>query len=79
MFPQYFYKKRIKTDPLKKKISVQLVGTSFVFIFGSGQPYHRTVPNGGITVGMGQDQSGLPRIRTWVLAQMVAGGQRPKP
>ena len=27
----------------------------FVFIFGSGQSYHRTVPDGGITAGMGQD------------------------
>ncbi|WJZ99621.1 hypothetical protein VitviT2T_018047 [Vitis vinifera] len=28
------------------------------------QSYHRIVPDGGITAGMGQDQSGLPRIQT---------------
>ena len=28
------------------------------------QPYHLTVPDGGIIAGMGQDQSGLPRIQT---------------
>ena len=28
------------------------------------QPYHLTVPDRGIIAGMGQDQSGLPRIQT---------------
>ena len=34
-------------------------------IFCSGQPYHRD------WTGMGQDQSGLPRIRSWVATRLL--------
>ena len=41
----------------------------------SARPYHRTVPDGGITAGMGQGQSGLCRIRTHMTR--LCSGARP--